>query len=77
MKTATINNKGQILIPREVREQSDFTIGSKVGIIVFEDHIEIKPLKKFNEKLFPALVSEKVLAKRWLTKEEDEAWKDL
>ena len=30
-----------------------------------------------NENLLPALMSEEVLAKDWLTKEEDEAWKDL
>lgn len=29
------------------------------------------------EGMLPALMSEKSLAKDWLTKEEDEAWKDL
>lgn len=77
MKTATITDKGQISIPREIREQENFTTGSKVAIITFKDHVEIRPLKKFTEKLFPAFASEKVLAKNWLSKEEDEAWKDL
>jgi len=27
--------------------------------------------------MLPALMSEEALAKDWLTKEEDEAWKDL
>jgi len=33
--------------------------------------------KEVNESLLTAIASEKVLAKDWLTKEEDEAWKDL
>lgn len=31
----------------------------------------------YEEKLFPALASEKSLAKDWNSKEEDEAWKKL
>lgn len=30
-----------------------------------------------NENMFNLLLSEKSLAKEWLTEEEDEAWKDL
>ena len=36
-----------------------------------------KSLKKLNETMFGLLISEKIFAKDWLTKEEDEAWKDL
>lgn len=32
---------------------------------------------KINENMLPALMSEKSLAKDWLTKDEDETWKDL
>lgn len=77
MRTATITGKGQISIPKDIRDQGNFEIGSKVAIVTFDDRIEIRPLREFNEKLFPALASEYVLAKDWLTKEEDEAWKDL
>ncbi len=77
MKTATITEKGQIVIPKEIRNLEQFKIGSKVAIITFEDHIEIRPLKEFNERFFPAFASEKALAKNWLSKAEDEAWKDL
>jgi hypothetical protein len=31
----------------------------------------------FLEKIFPALVTEKALAKDWLSKEDEEAWKKL
>jgi len=33
--------------------------------------------REINENMIPALMSEQALAKDWLTKEEDEAWKDL
>lgn len=33
--------------------------------------------REMNENMIPALMSEQALAKDWLTKEEDEAWKDL
>lgn len=32
---------------------------------------------EFEEGLLTAIASEKVLAKDWLSKDEDEAWKDL
>lgn len=77
MRTVKITSKGQISIPQELRDGESFREGSKVAILNFGDRIEIRPLKKLNEKLFPALASENALAKNWLSKEEEEAWKDL
>ena len=77
IKTATITEKGQISIPRDIRDFEGFEVGSKVAVLAYNDHVEIRPMKQLDEKLFPALVSEEVLAKEWNTKEEDEAWKDL
>ena len=77
MKTVTITDKGQISIPKELRDFNYFSNGSKVTIIAFEDRVEIRPLKEINEKLYPALLSQKSLAKDWLNEEENEAWKDL
>lgn len=34
-------------------------------------------MRQINEKLFCALASEKALAKEWLSKEDEEAWKYL
>jgi hypothetical protein len=34
-------------------------------------------MKQFSEHMFSAIASEKVLAKDWLSKEDEEAWKDL
>jgi AbrB family looped-hinge helix DNA binding protein len=84
MKTATITEKGQIAIPRDMREIDGFEEGDKIAIIAYNDHIELRPLEQVSKKLdftkegiLTALASEKVLAKDWLTKEEDEAWKNL
>jgi len=77
MRTATITEKGQIVIPKDVRGQEGFKEGTKVAILAFENRIELIPLKQFNEKMFPALASEKSLAKSWLNKEEDKAWRTL
>jgi AbrB family looped-hinge helix DNA binding protein len=77
IKTATVTSKGQICIPHIARAMKGFREGSKVSILVYPDHVELRPMEQVSEKLFPALVSEEVLAKEWNTKEEDEAWKDL
>jgi AbrB family looped-hinge helix DNA binding protein len=77
IKTATITEKGQIAIPRQMRDTEGFKTGSKVAILTFKDHVELRPMKQVNERLFSALVSEEVLSKEWNTKEEDEAWKNL
>ena len=83
IKTAKITEKGQIAIPKEIRKIKGFKEGEKVAIIAFKDHVEIRPIKQVNkldlskESIQIALLSEKSLAKEWVTKEEDEAWKNL
>jgi AbrB family looped-hinge helix DNA binding protein len=77
MRTATITEKGQIAIPKDIRKLEGFKEGTKIVILAFDNKVELRSLKQFNEKMFPALVSEKSLAKDWLTKDEDEAWKEL
>ncbi len=80
IKSATITEKGQITIPKDLREQEGFEVGSKVAIISYEDRIELKPLKQIDEEISArecAILSESSLKKIWDTPEEDEAWKDL
>jgi len=77
IKSATITEKGQIAIPKDIREIEGFEIGSKVAILAFDDHLELISMKELNEKRFTALASEKVLSKDWNSKEDEEAWKDL
>ena len=77
VKTAKITGKGQIVIPKDIREIEGFSEGSKVAVLAFDDRIELRPLKSLKSGRIAALLSEKALAKEWNKKEEDEAWKDL
>jgi AbrB family looped-hinge helix DNA binding protein len=43
--TVTISPKFQVVIPKEVRQQLGLTPGQKVQTIVFEDRIELIPVK--------------------------------
>ena len=75
IRTATITEKGQISIPKEMRSRK-FKEGEKVAIISREDRIEIVPLAEFIERISPYIMSESSL-KDWLSPEEVEAWKHL
>ena len=77
IRTATITEKGQIAIPKEIRIKEDFKEGTKVVILAFENRVELRPMQQFNEKMFTAFASETSLAKDWLSKEDEIAWKDL
>jgi AbrB family looped-hinge helix DNA binding protein len=74
IRSATITEKGQIVIPKLLREKEGFKTGSKVSILAFEDHLEVRPLSAVSESMECALMSEESLAKEWNTPEEDKAW---
>ncbi len=77
MKTSKITSKGQIALPKDIRDIEGFKEGTKIVILAFENRVELRPLKQVNEKMFTVLASEKSLAKDWLSKEDEEAWKNL
>ena len=77
IKTIKITEKGQIVIPKIMRMLEGFKEGSRINMIAYEDKIELRPIDRINESLLTMLASEKVLARDWNTKEEDEAWKNL
>ncbi len=77
IKTAKITEKGQISIPKEIRDLEGLKKGKKVAIIAYEDHIEIRPLSKVKRTLLTTFLSEKSLARDWLSEEEERAWKNL
>lgn len=77
IKSATITEKGQIAIPKNIRTAGGFKTGTKIAILVFEDRVELRNMKQVSEKMSTAIASENVLAKDWNSKEEDDAWKNL
>ncbi|MBS3105780.1 AbrB/MazE/SpoVT family DNA-binding domain-containing protein [Candidatus Woesearchaeota archaeon] len=83
LKTVKITSKGQIAIPKDIRKMEGFKEGSKLALLAFNDHVEIRPLEYLKkadlrkEGISNYIMSESSLAKEWLTEEEDEAWKNL
>lgn len=79
----TVSKKGQVVLPKEVREALRIDSGSKLFLVQRKGEVTLKKVEsliekeKQSDKLFTAFASEKSLAKDWLSKEEDEAWKDL
>lgn len=77
MKSAKITEKGQIAIPKDIRDIEGFKVGTKIAILAFENHVELRPMNQISEKVLCAIASEKSLAKDWLSKEDEKAWKNL
>ncbi len=77
IKTVTILDKGQIVIPKELREKKGFKTGDKVALITYKDRMELRPLPAVHQRMQTAYASEQSLTKEWDSQEEDEAWSDL
>jgi len=77
IKSATITDKGQISISKSLRGKKGFSEGSKIAILNFDDHIEIRKMDEIEEKFGASFASEKSLGKIWNLKEEDKRWKNL
>ena len=74
----TVSKKGQVVLPKNVREEMRISQGSKLLLIEKGGKITLSKLDPLlKDKSFTMLASEKSLAKDWLSKEEDEAWKNL
>ena len=77
IRSATITDKGQIAIPKKIRETKGFKEGSTIVILAFDDHIELRPMKQISKRLATAIASEKSLSHDWDSEEEQDAWKNL
>jgi len=74
----TVSKKGQVVLPKNVREEMRVSQGSKLLLVEKEGKATLSKLDALvKDKSFTLLASEKSLAKDWLSKEEEEAWKDL
>ncbi len=49
METVTVSPKFQVVIPRLVRESLDVQPGQKIQVFVYEDRIELIPLRPMRE----------------------------
>jgi len=45
MKLVTVSPKYQVVIPREVRQSMEIKPGSKVQVLLYENRIELIPMK--------------------------------
>jgi len=73
----TVGEKGQIVIPKKIRDDLKIGKGTKLLVSKDRDKITIKPIKKMSESYLTMLLSESSLAKDWLNEEEDKAWEHL
>jgi len=79
----TVSKKGQIVLPKKIRNDLKISQGTKLLLVEEEGEINLKKVdellkkKKSKKVSFTLLASEKSLAKDWLSKEDEEAWKDL
>lgn len=74
-KTVKVSDKGQIAIPKDIRESIGLEKGDEVMLIAEGDIIIIEKIKKENFKDLLKL-SENVAQKIW-DNEEDEIWNEL
>ena len=71
----TVGEKGQIVIPKKIREEFKISKGTKLIVSEDKDKISIKPVK-LDEKHILMLLSESSLKKTW-DNPYDERWDDV
>ena len=74
----TLSEKGQIVLPKRVREEMGVGRGSKLLLVEKQGRATLTKVDDLLKEKFSALLApERSLAKDWLSKEEEEAWKNL
>jgi len=71
----TVGEKGQIVIPKKIRDEFKISKGTKLIVSEDNDKITIKPVK-LSEKHLLMLLSESSLKKVW-DNPYDERWDDV
>ena len=71
----TVGEKGQIVIPKKIRDDLKIAKGTKLIVSEDKDRITIKPVK-LDEKHILMLLSESSLKKTW-GNPYDERWDDV
>lgn len=49
MATVTISPKFQVVIPKDIRDRMKLKPGQKVSVFLFEDRIELVPVRRIKE----------------------------
>lgn len=49
MATTILSSKGQVIIPKSIREEHNWEAGQRLEVIEFGDGIQLKPLAPFPE----------------------------
>ncbi len=75
-RNMTVTSEGKVTIPSSFIEKH-LKDQDEIAVLVYDDHIEIRPLDYLEERFGCAIASEKSLAEFWNTPEEDEAWENL
>lgn len=74
----TVSEKGQLVLPKTVRESLGIKKGTKVLVLCKGKNILLTKMNdEIHERFFTLLASEKSLAKLWNHPNEDRAWKNL
>lgn len=76
IRSTSVSKKGQVTIPAAFRELN-MKEDEKAVILVFDDHIEIRPMSALEDRLGCAIASQKALAESWDSPEDDAAWEYL
>ncbi len=74
-EVVTVGEKGQIVIPKKIREEFHIAKGTKLLISEEQEKITIKPIT-LDERHFLMLLSESSLKKTW-DNPYDERWDDV
>ncbi|MBI2541882.1 AbrB/MazE/SpoVT family DNA-binding domain-containing protein [Candidatus Woesearchaeota archaeon] len=72
----TVGEKGQIVIPKKIRDGLKIEKGTKLLVSEDKEKITIKPIVKLDEKHLFMLLSETSLKKTW-DNPYDERWDDV
>lgn len=74
----TVSEKGQIVLPKKMRDTLKIHEGSRLWLEEKNDRIEIIKLdSSAMDANAPFFLSHRSLAKDWFSKEDEEAWKNL
>lgn len=74
MKTGRLSSKGQVTIPKEIRQAMGVEPGDVIGYEVHDGVVTLRRVEPFDHAFHAALTG---TLDEWTTPEDDEAFRDL